>query len=474
MPMYDPQTILKVPPPVKKVVYSDPEVENLKLIHLPSGSKTFLWRGRWDGGLRDITFGPLPRVSIFEARKQARNINTLRAGGRPYTEYTPANDRGSKQAANSNIAVDLDASNDLVGFPRVAVHPRGAATRFIVPEADGKTCDWMFDLYMEKEGDLLKSGPEKRRMYKHDLKVVIGHKSIFDVTYDDFADVLAEKYETAPIQSNHLHSLICRWFRWACTHGRKATGMYGQINPTLDLVKLAKPNSKDRFLDEYEIALFLRALQIKPSVMNEPWLLALLTGVRRDEAFAAPFSEFDMEKGEWLIPKERTKTGEELLLPLPPQAIAVVRRAVAEKKENQTLLWPSRGTHIRRRGPDQPEQPRSGFSKAVKGLHVTMEAIGKSDPECPRNFVLKPWSTHDLRRTMSSGMNGLLDEDDNPLIQENIVERILNHKIGGVKGVYNRYAYRKEKKNALALWANYLDKIELKYIERFNRDDAKV
>lgn len=292
------------------------------------------------------------------------------------------------------------------------------------------------------------------------------------MTYDDLDGILHAKLATAPIMSNRLHSLICRWFRWACTKGRKETGMTGALNPAQDLVKLAKPKSKERFFDEYEIALFHRALDVKPTVMNEPWRLILMTGVRRDEAFSAPFNEFDLEKGEWLIPKHRTKTDEELLLPLPPQAMAVVRRAYDAQKEDQKLLWPSKGIHMQNRGPDQEEQARSGFTKATKTIHATMEAIAAADPKCDRNFVLKPWSTHDLRRTMSSGMNGLMDDQYRPLISSDVVERLQNHKLPGMRGIYNRHGYYPEKKHALQLWADHLEKIQQKFIERLSRYQA--
>ena len=38
-------------------------------------------------------------------------------------------------------------------------------------------------------------------------------------------------------------------------------------------------------------------------------------------------------------------------------------------------------------------------------------------------------------------------------VDEIVVERVLGHRIGGVKGVYNRYRYIDEKREALKLWA---------------------
>ena len=41
-------------------------------------------------------------------------------------------------------------------------------------------------------------------------------------------------------------------------------------------------------------------------------------------------------------------------------------------------------------------------------------------------------------------------------VDEIVVERVLGHRIGGVKGVYNRYRYIDEKRAALQLWAKEL------------------
>jgi integrase len=67
----------------------------------------------------------------------------------------------------------------------------------------------------------------------------------------------------------------------------------------------------------------------------------------------------------------------------------------------------------------------------------------------------KPWTLHDLRRTCASGMARLN-------IAPHIVEAVLNHKSGTIKGVaavYNRYSYAAEKRQALDAWARRVNEI---------------
>jgi integrase len=61
---------------------------------------------------------------------------------------------------------------------------------------------------------------------------------------------------------------------------------------------------------------------------------------------------------------------------------------------------------------------------------------------------------HDLRRTAASGMARLG-------VAPHVVEAVLNHKSGTVRGVaavYNRYSYATEKREALALWAEHVER----------------
>ena len=60
----------------------------------------------------------------------------------------------------------------------------------------------------------------------------------------------------------------------------------------------------------------------------------------------------------------------------------------------------------------------------------------------------RPFTLHDLRRTAATGMAGLG-------FPPHIVEAVLNHRSGtrrGVAGVYNRFDYATEKRDALEAW----------------------
>lgn len=62
------------------------------------------------------------------------------------------------------------------------------------------------------------------------------------------------------------------------------------------------------------------------------------------------------------------------------------------------------------------------------------------------------FTIHDLRRTAST----LLHEQGWP---SDVVEKALNHTIGGVRGVYNRAEYAEQRREMLQAWSDYIDRL---------------
>jgi integrase len=66
--------------------------------------------------------------------------------------------------------------------------------------------------------------------------------------------------------------------------------------------------------------------------------------------------------------------------------------------------------------------------------------------------LAKPWTLHDLRRSLSTHMHEMG-------VEPHIVETILNHRSGhkrGVAGTYNYAKYGKQMKQALAMWNDHI------------------
>lgn len=62
------------------------------------------------------------------------------------------------------------------------------------------------------------------------------------------------------------------------------------------------------------------------------------------------------------------------------------------------------------------------------------------------------WTPHDLRRTFATRVAGLG-------VAPHIVEKLLNHSLGGVLAIYNRHDYEKERREASSLWSDEVMRI---------------
>lgn len=139
-------------------------------------------------------------------------------------------------------------------------------------------------------------------------------------------------------------------------------------------------------------------------------LLSLL-GLRRDELGQAEWDWVDWEKKVLNIPS--SKGGLPLTVPLSPRCLEIFDSI--PRIAGQTSVF---------------GRPR-GWSGAKKRLD---KACGVTD-----------WVTHDLRRTMRSGLGRLG-------VNFVVAEMCLGHKQGGIAGVYDRYSYLDERRDALLKW----------------------
>jgi integrase len=207
-------------------------------------------------------------------------------------------------------------------------------------------------------------------------------------------------------------------------------------NPCRDAWKPPKPPSRDRVLSNEEIRALWKALADEPVPFRPGIRLLLLTLQRRDEVFSADAAEFDLRNGVWTIPGSRAKNGVAHIVPLSPAVIAELKPLIGEREAGK--LFPARG---------HSENGPSGFSRSWARVR---EAVGKQLGRPVERFTM-----HDLRRTGATGLQRLG-------VRLEVTEAVLNHvsgSRGGIVGVYQRHHFTDEKRQALALWANELERI---------------
>ncbi|MGY4174957.1 integrase [Bradyrhizobium sp. USDA 4518] len=80
--------------------------------------------------------------------------------------------------------------------------------------------------------------------------------------------------------------------------------------------QIGKKNIRRRVLSDDELRTGWQAAEKEPYPYGPLIRMLILTGQRQSEVGQASWSEFDLLKREWLIPKERMKMGEAHLVPL--------------------------------------------------------------------------------------------------------------------------------------------------------------
>lgn len=183
---------------------------------------------------------------------------------------------------------------------------------------------------------------------------------------------------------------------------------------------IAQATSRDVALTAEEIGILLRG--IYTSNMNRRHKLALhlliICMVRKSEMIEATWSEVNFNALEWHIPGERMKMDNPHIVPLSKQALAMFEE-LKFLAGDSPYVFPSRNDHRR-------PISKTTLNCAVRTLDLNV-----------RDFVI-----HDFRRTAST----LLHEQG---YNSDWVEKCLAHKIGGVRGVYNRAEYLNQRREML-------------------------
>lgn len=291
------------------------------------------------------------------------------------------------------------------------------------------TVEELGKLYLEKYAKRnKKTWAEDERLLKVEVYPEIGAMKAEAVKRRNILDIIEAKAEAGFVaQSTQILAVIRKMFNWAVDSD------YLQSSPATGIKPRGKAVKRDRVLDEAEVQKIWKSL---PSVAvseqsADIFRLLFLTGQRSGEVCGMTRAEVDSDRAIWTIPKERTKNGLAHVVPLPSAALEIVEKWLEKADE-------------------EPDAPL--FSRI--GAPIESNAIAKA-ARLKLQITGTPWTPHDIRRTVATGMAGLG-------IAPHIVEAVLNHISGfraGVAGVYNRNQYEPEKRRALDVWAEHLDAI---------------
>lgn len=387
-------TKLKNLKPQEKL-YKVSDRDGLYVAVLTSGSVSFRYDYRINGRRETLVIGQYGRdgISLAEAREELITAKKL------------------LKAGQSPAAAKRDGIKKIRGAETFAVHT---------------------DAYMKHVTLADSTRAMKQSVIDRDILPVLGNKMMAEITTGvvrDLCDrIVARGGRSTAVQAREIISSI---YRYANDRG------HGLFNPAADIkpssIAIFKP--RERTLCPEEIGVFFRALNDFSAMgtLKMALKLVLLTLVRKSEFTLATWPEVDFKKSTWTIPADRMKAGREHVIYLSRQAhdLLVGLQMCAGGSE---YLVPGRYNF------------RKPLSNAALNSLIdrTVAAINKDGEK------IQEFTVHDLRRTAST----LLHEADYP---SDWIEKAQAHEQKGVRAVYNKAEYARQRTYMLQQWADMVD-----------------
>src|SRR6516165_3206480 len=414
---------------------ADAQVPGLAVRVLPSGKRTFVFVGRFPGKTNPTRrrLGTYGALTLEKARDKARRWSELIASGiDPASEEERQKLQELRRRANTFAAVGEDYIRLVVIGPDPE-NPRQRRGRQV--ERD-----------IRRVFIPLWGGRPITEITRHDVLAVI------EAVRDGGADKMLRGHgikiprrngdaaKPAPAQARILLAYAKTLFSWAVERGA-----YGLEASPCDHLRTAKiiggKKSSDRILSDVELGAFWRASERLGYPYAPLYRLLLLTGLRLNEVADAVWSEFDLPNKRWTIPAVRMKgkngRAQPHVVPLTGGMLEVLA-TIPRFRQGDHLFSTTFG--------EKPAWVSGKVKKRVDALMLEeLRRLAEERGDGAEKIKVEPWTNHDLRRTLRSGLSALR-------VSADVAEAVLAHVKPGIRGVYDRYDHFDEKRAALEAW----------------------
>ena len=302
-------TRIKTAKPQEKL-YKLTDERGLHLSVYPSGSKLWHMRYRYEGKEKTASLGKYPDVTLAQAREKR--------------------DKMRKQIANRVDPVDAQRA--------VKEAKKLAQTNSFEAVARTWYASWSSTKSPRHAVYVL-------RRLEADIFPVIGLRPVSELQAPELVAMLKaiEKRGALDI-AKRAHQTTGQILRYAIAHGLTQRNPAADIKPSDILAPSAKINHAR--IDAKELPDLLRKIEGYQGtpVTRLAMRLMVLMFVRTGELIGARWDEFDFTDAEWRIPAQRMKMRTPHIVPLPKQAIALLK-ILHGVTGHRTLLFPGERDH---------------------------------------------------------------------------------------------------------------------------------
>jgi len=387
MPLTD--SAIKTAKPKDKL-YRLADSNGLCLEVAPTGSKLWRYRYRFNGKAKMLSLGAYPAVPLAAARRKRDDARLLLDEG---------TDPGvERQATKQAQALEAQTFEELAREWHAYRSPRWA-----------------------------KSTADKAAAYlESDLLPALGHRPVKAITRPELVALIRK------IESRGAHNVAKKTRQWLSQIFRFGLAQGSvEANPATDLDVIAAHAPATRHHPHVtcaelpELLSKIEAANINTLTRHAIRLL-VLTAVRPGELRAAPWAEFDLEAATWTIPKERMKARRDHSVPLPRQAVTILRQ-LQEVTGGYALVFAGR---------NNTNRPMSENT-----INKALADAGYKDRQ----------TGHGFRHLLSTELNGRGYNRD-------WIERQLAHGDDDeMRDTYNHAAYLEQRREMMQAWADSID-----------------
>ncbi|MDN7586946.1 tyrosine-type recombinase/integrase [Burkholderia seminalis] len=368
----------------------------LYLLVKPSGSKLWRYKYRIAGKENLFAIGEYPTISLQDARA---------------------------------------ARDDARELVKKGLHPSHARQEVLSARIDeGKaTFRAVSDEWLEKKR---KTWTERHfgeilRMFEADAYPFIGNRPMRSVTAHDVLALMRRVEERgSPSVAIKLRQYVSNVFQYAVITLRADTDPASVLRGSV----LKPPTENARALSREELKKLFRQLPTYKSRRTAIAIrLLMMLFPRTIELCRARWEEIDLGTAEWKVPPEKIKSRRLHIVPLPTQAVKLLRE-LQEMYGHRGYILPI--LHSNR---TRPHMSRATINRAI-------DYMVPDNPE--------PITGHDFRATASTNLHEMGWKDE-------VVEMQLSHKDKDrTRSTYNHAKYLPERREMMQAWANWLDDVE--------------
>lgn len=366
----------------------------------PNGSRRWFWKYRKDGKEGRMALGSYPAVSLSAARKARDAAKQTKASG--------------ADPVQARKVEKLKATN-----------PAGDTFRVVVWEWYEKQAPQWSEAHAQRA----------KRQFERDLLPWLGERKLAAIEPVELLATLRKVEQRGAIETADRGLMLARQvWRYGVATGRV------QRDITADLKGALSPYRGKHFAaitDPAKLGELIRAIRAYRGgpVVRAALQLAPMLFQRPGELRGAEWSEIDLDGALWTIPaarmkrsKEGKETGDPHLVPLPRQAVEILR-GLHGYTGHGLKVFPGERNH------DRPISENS-VRTALITLGYTSE--------------VQTW--HGFRATARTMLAERLECD--PLL----IEAQLAHSVKDANGrAYNRTQYIKQRTDMMQRWADFLD-----------------